>query len=125
MNDRTRPAHPYELAPQRRLATTDEAGHLADLVRLVLLTGATERLHRPGFGPGLGATALFEPVSEVLDSLVEMRAKGALEEALGDRMSIDRIAVVRTGESTLEVAVAYRPLRPLGPPATTTVRLSG
>lgn len=117
--------HPYRLTPQRRLAVTGDAGHLADLVRLVLLTGATERLHRPGFGPGLGAVALFEPMSGVLDSLVEMRAKGALEEALGDRLAIERITVARGGESTLEVAVVYRPLRPPGPTATITVRLRG
>jgi uncharacterized protein len=120
-----RPRHPYRLALQRRLAVTDEAGHLVDLIRLVLLTGAAERLHRPGFGPGLGATALFEPLSDVLDSLVEMRAKGALEQALGDRMTIERITVGHAGETTLEVAVAYRPRAPLGPPATTTVRLRG
>ncbi|MEV0319770.1 hypothetical protein ACIBKX_16725 [Streptomyces sp. NPDC050658] len=115
--------HPFRLTSARRLAVTDEAGHLADLVRLVLLTGTTERLHRPGFGPGLGATALFEPLPQLLDGLLEMRTKGALERELAGRLLVDRIAVTRLGESALEVTVDYRPLRPPGPAATVSARL--
>ena len=47
--------HPYRLTPARRLDEAETDRHIADLVRLVLLTGAGERLHRPEFGAGLGA----------------------------------------------------------------------
>ncbi|MFH8484334.1 hypothetical protein [Streptomyces longisporoflavus] len=115
--------HPFRLTSGRRLAVTDETGHLADLVRLVVLTGATERLHRPGFGPGLGATALFDPLPQLLDGLLEMRTKGALERELAGRVLVDRITVTRLGESTLEVTVDYRPQSPPGPAVAVTARL--
>ncbi|MGY1617346.1 GPW/gp25 family protein [Geodermatophilus sp. SYSU D00691] len=123
------PRHPYRVGPDRRLVPADDDRHLADLVRLVLLTGPRERLHRPEFGPGLGATALFEPLSDALPGLIEMRAKGALEQALGDRIVVEQVvaepSASRGAESTLVVRVAYRPrLRP-GPTVTITVAMGG
>jgi Bacteriophage baseplate protein W len=104
-----RPArHPYRLSAARRLEQADVERHLADLVRLVLLTGPGERLHRPDFGAGLGAAALFEPLDDALTSVVEVRARGSLERSLGDRIEIVEVAVSRSGESTLLAAVTYR-----------------
>jgi phage baseplate assembly protein W len=100
--------HPYRLTPARRLEEADVERHIADLVRLVLLTGPNERLHRPDFGAGIGAATLFEPLDEALASVVELRARGSLERALGDRIEIVRITVERTGESTLVADVGYR-----------------
>lgn len=100
--------HPYRLTFARRLEEAELERHIADLVRLVLLTGPSERLHRPDFGAGLGATALFEPLDEALTSIVEVRARGSLERALGDRIEVAEIGVDRSGESTLVVDVTYR-----------------
>lgn len=100
--------HPYRLTPARRLAGADVPGHIADLVRLVLLTMPGSRLHRPDFGAGLGADALFEPMGGTLTGLVEMRARGALTDALGDRIVVESLAVTTTGESTIEAQVTYR-----------------
>jgi hypothetical protein len=86
----------------------------------VLLTGPRERLHRPGFGAGLAPAALFEPLDGGLGTVVEMRAKGSLEAALGDRIEVVSVAVQTTGESTIEAAVEYR-LRPAGATRTTAV----
>ena len=45
----------YRLTPRAGwLELAVDERHVADLVRLVLLTGAGERLHRPDFGAGLG-----------------------------------------------------------------------
>jgi uncharacterized protein len=77
-------------------------------VRLVLLTGPSERLHRPDFGAGLGATTLFEPLDAALTSIVEVRARGSLDRALGDRIEVVAITVGRSGESTLLADVIYR-----------------
>jgi phage baseplate assembly protein W len=123
------PRHPYRVGSDRRLVLADDDRHLADLVRLVLLSGPRERLHRPQFGPGLGATTLFEPLGDALPGLIEMRAKGALEQTLGDRILVEQVvaepSASRGAESTLVVRVAYRPrLRP-GPTVTTTVALGG
>ena len=117
-----RPArHPYRLTPARRLADAASDRHVADLVRLVLLTGAGERLHRPDFGAGLGASVLFEPLDGALRSVVEVRARGSRARAhrapgqgLGGTHDPPR-------ESTLNASVTYR-LRPAG--EQTTVQVS-
>ena len=116
--------HPFRLTAGRRLAEAELERHVADLVRLVLLTGPGERLHRPEFGAGLGAGAVFEPLAGPLLSLVEVRARGSLEATLGDRVEVLEVAVAATGESTLEAEVRYR-LRPAGPAATVEVRVGG
>jgi len=113
--------HPYRLTPARQLADADVARHVADLVRLVLLTGAGERLHRPGFGAGLGASTLFEPLHDALLNVVEVRARGSLDQALGDRVHVESVTVRRDAESTLHAQVTYR-LKPAGSPATVDVR---
>ena len=117
-------SHPYRLTTARRLADADAARHIADLVRIVLLTGAGERLHRPEFGAGLGARTLFEPLGTALDSIVEVRARSSLQEALGDRIELVDLAISHPGESTLEAAVTYR-LKPAGEATTTTVQVNG
>lgn len=116
--------HPFRLSGARRLAEADAERHVADLVRLVLLTGQSERLHRPGFGAGLGTSALFAPLDDALAAMVELRARGSLEEALGERIEVLSVTVARTGETTVEAAVEYR-LRPAGEPAFVEVTLRG
>lgn len=100
--------HPYRLSAARRLEDAEVERHIEDLVRLVLLTGPQERLHRPDFGAGLGAAAVFEPLDAALASVVEMRARGSLEDALGDRIEIIEVSIDTSGESTLLADVTYR-----------------
>jgi len=116
--------HPYRLTPARRLAEADPQRHVADLIRLVLLTAPGERLHRPDFGAGLGAAALFGPVDDALVSLVDMRVRGSLDEVLGDRIEVLDVDVQRSAESTLAAFVTYR-LLPAGRPVTAEVRVGG
>lgn len=108
----TVPAHPYRLDTTRQLAGADVQEHIADLVRTVLLTGPGERLHRPGFGAGLGAATIFEPADEALRAVVEVRARGALQHELGERIELVSVAV-RADSSTLLAEVVYR-IRPTG-----------
>jgi Bacteriophage baseplate protein W len=100
--------HPYRLSSARRLEEAQLERHIADLVQLVLLTGPRERLHRPDFGAGLGAATLFEPLDRALASVVEVRARGSLEQALGDRIEVLEVKVDVSGESTLLAEIAYR-----------------
>jgi phage baseplate assembly protein W len=111
--------HPYRLAARRLEQATLER-HISDLVQLVLLTAPRERLHRPGFGAGIGPAALFEPLDGGLGTIVEMRARGSLEAALGDRIEVVSVNVQTVGESTIEAAVEYR-LRPAGATRTSAV----
>lgn len=105
--------HPYRLVPARRLADADEARHVADLVRVALLTSPGERLHHADFGAGLGPAVLFEPIQGTLSGIVELRARSSLERALGDRIEVREVTVTRDGESTLRAEVTYR-LKPAG-----------
>ncbi len=116
--------HPYRLTPARQLADASLDRHIADLVRQVLLTGASERLHRPDFGAGLGAAVLFEPLDGSLRSVVEVRARGSLERALGDRIEVTEVALEPPEESTLRARVSYR-LRPAGEAAVVEVVARG
>jgi phage baseplate assembly protein W len=106
----TTPAHPYRVGRTRQLASVDAERHIADLVRVVLLTGPGERLHRPDFGAGLAAATVFEPLDDSLRAVVEVRARGSLERALGDRIEIVDVKVGIDG-SALLADVVYR-LRP-------------
>jgi phage baseplate assembly protein W len=114
--------HPYRLTPARQLEQAIDERHVEDMVRLVLLTGAGERLHRPDFGAGLG-TALFEPLDRALVSMIEVRARGSLDRALGDRIEVLELNVEVVGESEIAAALTYR-LRPAGTPQRAEVRAS-
>ena len=103
---------PWAVGAGRRLSTRSALEHLDDLVRLVLLTGPNERLHRPGFGAGLGASTLFQPLSPELAGTVRARARGSLMDALGDRLDVVSVEVT-VDDSTLSALVVYRP-KPAG-----------
>jgi phage baseplate assembly protein W len=115
------PAQPWQVGAGRRLATRTTLEHLDDLVRLVLLTGPNERLHRPGFGAGLGASTLFQPLSADLAGTVRARAHGSLTSALGDRLDVVDV-VVTVADSTLSAEVSYRP-KPAGETRTVALTL--
>lgn len=118
---RRNPRQPWVLGAGYRLATRTPLEHLDDLVRLVLLTAPNERLHRPGFGAGLGQSTLFEPLSPDLAGIVTARARGSLADVLGDRLDVVDVSVT-VAESTLSATVSYRP-KPAGETRTTTVTL--
>ena len=67
-----------------------------------------ERLHHPDFGAGLGAGALFEPLDPALLGIVSVRARGSLQQALGDRIDVVAVTVDQAGESTITASVTYR-----------------
>jgi uncharacterized protein len=115
------PVQPWQLGGSRRLATRMPLEHLDDMVRLVLLTGPNERLHRPGFGAGLGASTLFQPLSADLAGTVRARARGSLTAALGDRLDVLDVTVT-VADSTLSAEVVYRP-KPAGETGRVTLTL--
>ena len=120
---RRNPREPWVVGSRRRLATSQPLEHLDDLVKLVLLTGPNERLHRPGFGAGLGASTLFEPLSTDLAGTVQARARGSLTEVLGARLDVIEVTVT-VEDSTLAARVVYRP-KPSGDTRTITMTLPG
>jgi phage baseplate assembly protein W len=118
----TEPRHPLRLTAARRLAEADADRHIADLVRLVLLTAPGERLHHPDFGAGLGAAALFAALDATLAGVAEARIRSSLDTALGDRIEVLDVSVERFGDATIDAAVTYRET-PAGDVATAEVRV--
>ena len=118
---RRNPREPWVTGARHRLATGAPLEHLDDLVRIVLLTGPNERLHRPGFGAGLGASTLFEPLSTDLAATVSARARGSLTDVLGDRLEVVQLSVTAE-DTTLSATVVYRP-KPAGDTRTVTMTL--
>jgi phage baseplate assembly protein W len=118
----TEPRHPLRLTAARRLAEADADRHVADLVRLVLLTAPGERLHHPDFGAGVGASALFGPLDGTLAGVVEASIRSSLDTALGDRIEVLDVTVERLDEATIAAALTYRET-PAGDVATAEVRV--
>jgi phage baseplate assembly protein W len=83
----------------------DDARHVDQLIRQVLLTNPGERINRPGFGCGLRAM-VFAPNSELTAGLAQVAVFEALTEWLGDLIDVDRVDASALGER-LELRVAY------------------
>jgi len=83
----------------------DNARHVDQLIRQVLLTNPGERVNRPGFGCGLRAM-VFAPNSELTAGLAQVAVFQALTEWLSDLIDVDSVDA-RALSETLELQVAY------------------
>ncbi|MET9761302.1 GPW/gp25 family protein [Streptomyces sp. NPDC006372] len=83
----------------------DEAAHVDQLMRQVLLTDPGERVNRPDFGCGL-RRMLFAPNDPAAAALVRVVVVEALERWLGQLVRVDDVEV-RTGGDRVEVTVSY------------------
>jgi phage baseplate assembly protein W len=72
----------------------------------VLFTSQGERVNRPDFGSGL-MQLVFAPNSEALVATVQLTVQGALQQWLGDLITVDDLSITAE-ESTLHVIVRYR-----------------
>jgi phage baseplate assembly protein W len=96
---------PWSFDPRGRTARTGHAGHVRDLVELLVLTHLGERVNRPGFGCGLHQL-VFSPNSPELADALTFVVKAALHRELGDLLTLDDLTVV-VEQSTLRVELAY------------------
>ena len=90
---------PFHFDDTGRTAPTTDADHIRDMIELVLLTTAGERVMRPDFGSGL-LTITFDPNSPELASALEFTMQAALQRWLGDLIEVRRLEVTAV-ESTL------------------------
>ena len=98
-------AFPYQFDARGRTAETDQNGHIRDLIEQVLFTAPGERVNRPDFGCGL-LQLVFAPNSQELATASQFLIQGALQQQLGDIITLNNVLVSAT-ESTLTVAVQY------------------
>lgn len=97
--------YPYHFDDRERTAEVDGSGHIRDLIEQVLFTQAGERVNRPDFGSGV-LQLVFGAASPEASAAAEFMIKGALQQWLGDRISVERIEAEAL-ESTLRVSIDY------------------
>jgi hypothetical protein len=102
----TRPVdHPLSVDRHGATARTTRSAHLRDLVEQVLFTAPGERVNRPTFGAGV-AQLLFAPASPEVAATAQVLVQGALQQWLGDLISVEDVRVSVDG-AQIVVEVAY------------------
>jgi phage baseplate assembly protein W len=96
---------PLGIDGRGRTATVDHEGYIRGMIEQVLFTQPGERVNRPTFGSGL-LQMVFQPASDQLTTAVQFLVQGALQQWLGDGITVEEV-VVRTQDSKLEVTVRY------------------
>lgn len=110
-------AFPFTIDRRGTTATTDDAGHVRDLIEQVLFTAQGERVNRPDFGSGV-ERLVFAPGSDELVTATTTLIRGALQRWLADVIVVGNVETTMT-DGTLEIVVAYTD-RASGQPATAT-----
>lgn len=88
-----------------RSARRDHAGHVRDMLEILLFTSPGERVQRPEFGCGLNQL-LFAGNSPELQATLELTIRTAVQRWLGDVLLIETLDV-RVEDSTLTVELGY------------------
>jgi phage baseplate assembly protein W len=97
---------PYGFDARGATATADEESWIRGLIEQVLFTTPGERVMRPDFGSGL-RQLVFAPNSPELAATTEMLVQGALQQWLGQLITIESVTI-EAQDSSLRVHVAYR-----------------
>jgi phage baseplate assembly protein W len=96
---------PYQIANDGRTATTDDAGHVRDMIELLLFTNPGERVMRPDFGTGL-LQYVFAPNSPELAATLQVTLQASLTRWLGDLIDLKEASVESIG-AELRVNLTY------------------
>ncbi|TQN42902.1 hypothetical protein FHU33_2313 [Blastococcus colisei] len=96
---------PWAYDGRGRTAETTPADHIRDMLVLLVLTEAGERVNRPGFGCGL-RQLVFAPNSPELAAALQFTMQAAIERELGDVLRLQAMEV-SSDDATLAVTVTY------------------
>jgi phage baseplate assembly protein W len=97
--------YPYEFDGRGHTRTDAYADWIRGLVEQVLFTAPGERVMRPDFGSGL-RQLVFAPNSDELAATTQVLAQGALQQWLGDLITLESLQV-QAADATLTVTVRY------------------
>jgi phage baseplate assembly protein W len=111
-------AFPVQIDGRGRIAVTDYASHVRDMIEQLLFTVPGERVEQPDLGCGL-ADLVFTPNSPELASAVQASTQGALQRWLGDIITVNSLTV-SADDATLSITVAYT-ITATGQPVTATI----
>ena len=97
--------YPYHFDGRDRTAMTDDADYIRDLIEQVLFTMPGERVNRPDFGSGV-MQLVFAPNSPELATTTEFLVKGALQQWLGDLITVEAVSV-KSEDAVLRINIDY------------------
>ncbi|MFA0811114.1 GPW/gp25 family protein [Microbulbifer epialgicus] len=100
---------PYHFDGRDRTAETSEENHIRNLIEQILFTNPGERVNRPDFGAGI-YQLLFAPASPEQAATTEFMIRGALQQYLGQRISVQEITAEAV-DSAIHINIAYQILR--------------
>ncbi|WP_299210357.1 GPW/gp25 family protein [uncultured Tateyamaria sp.] len=100
---------PYGFDGRDRTAETSEEEHIRDLIEQVLFTNPGERVNRPEFGAGV-LQLVFGAATPEAAATAEFMIRGALQQYLGQRISVEEITAEAV-EAAIEITIVYRILR--------------
>jgi phage baseplate assembly protein W len=96
---------PYGFDGRGHTRTDGYTDWIRGLVEQVLFTAPGERVMRPDFGSGL-RQLVFAPNSDELAATTQVLAQGALQQWLGDLITVESLRVEAT-DAMLAVTVSY------------------
>jgi len=96
---------PFHLDGRGRVAETDDAEHVKDMIEQFLFTNAGERVNRPDFGSGL-LQLVFAPNSPELAAALQFTVQAGLQRWLGDLIDVQTLEVTAQ-DSRLRVDLQY------------------
>jgi uncharacterized protein len=98
-------AYPFKIDKTGRTAKASDIDHINQMIEQVLFTSVGERVNRPTFGTGI-SQLVFAPLSDELATATQVLVQGALQQELGDVISVKSVEV-QAQESTLQITVNY------------------
>lgn len=98
-------SHPWRPA-LGRTRTRDGAGHIRDMLEMVLFTSPGERVNRPDFGCGL-AQLVFAGNAPELAMSVDLTVRAAVQRWLSEVLTLEDLSI-RAEDSTLMIELTYR-----------------
>lgn len=96
---------PLHFDSRGRTASTDESGHVRDMIEQLIFTSPGERVNRPDFGSGL-LQMIFAPNSPELAATVQFTLQAAIQRWLGDVIELQALEV-RALDSALNIDMQY------------------
>jgi len=96
---------PFDFDGSGRAARTDPDDHVRDMIYELLFTNPGERVNLPDFGCGL-LQMVFRPNGDALAAATQLLVQGALQQWLGDVISVQQLSVNNI-EERLEINLVY------------------
>jgi phage baseplate assembly protein W len=101
--------YPFQISDHGRVATTDYAEHVYQMIEQLLFTSPGERVNMPTFGCAI-QQLVFASNSPELATATQALIQGALQQWLGDIIKPESVQV-KNDDTTLQILIQYVILR--------------